>query len=63
MASALAAARNRLVGALADRIFGAHAAPASRTLKLCEELHSAGKQIVTVPDPANFGIMKLTATC
>ena len=32
--AALAEARNRFVGALADRVFVAHAAPASRTLAL-----------------------------
>lgn len=51
--AALAEARNRFVGALADRLFVAHAAPGSRTMTLCDELHARGKQIVTVSDPAN----------
>lgn len=51
--AALAEVRNRFVGSLADRLFVAHAAPGSRTMALCEELHVRGKQIVTVSDPAN----------
>lgn len=51
--AALAEARNRFVGSLADRLFVAHAAPGSRTMALCDELHARGKQIVTVSDPAN----------
>jgi hypothetical protein len=51
--AALAQQRNRFVGALADRIFVPHAAPGSRTLALCGELHQAGKKIVTVQDPQN----------
>jgi predicted Rossmann fold nucleotide-binding protein DprA/Smf involved in DNA uptake len=41
----LAEARNRFVGALADRIFVPHAAPNSRTLAICDQLKSSGKQI------------------
>jgi hypothetical protein len=59
--AALADARNRFVGALADRIFVAHAAPGGRTMALCEALHAVGKQIVTVPDPANSAVMKFAA--
>jgi hypothetical protein len=51
--AALAQQRNRFVGALADRIFVPHAAPGSRTLALCGELHQAGRKIVTVQDPQN----------
>jgi hypothetical protein len=51
--AALADARNRFVGALADRIFVAHAAPASRTLALCEELRKDGKPLLTIDDAAN----------
>jgi hypothetical protein len=51
--AALAGARNRFLGALADRLFVAHAAPGGRTMALCDELHARGKQIVTVSDPAN----------
>ena len=35
--AALAEARNRFVGAIADRMFVAHAAPGSKTLALCKE--------------------------
>lgn len=48
--AALAEARNRFVGALADRIFVPHAAPNSRTLALCNELRAAGKQILSITD-------------
>jgi hypothetical protein len=51
--AALAEQRNRFVGALADRVFVAHAAPASRTLTLCQELHASGKRLLTVDDPVN----------
>lgn len=51
--AALAEQRNRVVGALADRVFVAHAAPGSRTMTLCTELQAHGKEIVTVSDPAN----------
>lgn len=57
----LAEARNRFVGALADRLFVAHAAPGSRTMTLCEELHAHGKKIVTVSDPANLGMERFAA--
>jgi hypothetical protein len=46
----LAEARNRLVGALADRVFVPHAAPNSRTLAICDQLKSSGKQIVNADD-------------
>jgi predicted Rossmann fold nucleotide-binding protein DprA/Smf involved in DNA uptake len=46
----LAEARNRFVGALADRIFVPHAAPNSRTLAICDQLKSFGKQIVNADD-------------
>jgi hypothetical protein len=55
--AALADDRNRFVGAVADRIFVAHAAPASRTLAMCEELRMHGKPLLTVDDPANAPIL------
>jgi predicted Rossmann fold nucleotide-binding protein DprA/Smf involved in DNA uptake len=58
--AALAQQRNRFVGALADRIFVPHAAPGSRTLALCDELHQAGKRIVTVQDPRNSPLESLS---
>jgi predicted Rossmann fold nucleotide-binding protein DprA/Smf involved in DNA uptake len=57
--AALADARNRVVGALADRVFVAHAAPGSRTLALCEELQVRGKPILTVDDSANSNLAGL----
>jgi hypothetical protein len=50
--AALAEQRNRFVDALADRVFVAHAAPASRTLTLCRELSASGK-LMTVDDPVD----------
>ena len=47
--AALAEARNRFVGALADRIFVAHAAPGSRTMALCEELHAGANRSSPCP--------------
>jgi predicted Rossmann fold nucleotide-binding protein DprA/Smf involved in DNA uptake len=46
----LAEARNRFFGDLADRIFVPHAAPNSRTLAICDQLKSSGKQIVNADD-------------
>lgn len=57
--AALAEARNRFVAAIADRMFVAHAAPGSRTMILCQELHAYGKKIVTVSDPANSALERL----
>jgi hypothetical protein len=59
--AALAEARNRFVGALADRLFVAHAAPGSRTMTLCEELHAHGKKILAVSDPANLAMERFAA--
>jgi predicted Rossmann fold nucleotide-binding protein DprA/Smf involved in DNA uptake len=55
----LAEQRNRVVGALSDRVFVAHAAHGSRTMTLCMELHDSGKKIVTVSDPANSALERL----
>ena len=43
----LAEARNRFVGALADRIFVPHAAPGGRTASLVEQLQAIGKPVFT----------------
>lgn len=59
---ALAEKRNRVVGALADRVFVAHAAPGSRTMTLCTELQAQGKEIVTVSDPANSALQSLAGS-
>jgi predicted Rossmann fold nucleotide-binding protein DprA/Smf involved in DNA uptake len=59
--AALADARNRLVGALVDRVFVAHAAPGSRTLALAMELRGCGKPLLTVDDPANEHLLGFAA--
>jgi len=48
--ASLAEARNRFVGALADRVFVPHAAPNSRTLAICDQLKVSGKQILNADD-------------
>ena len=55
----LAHKRNRFVGALADRIFVPHAAPASRTLEHCKELAAAEKKIMTMDDQVNDALLRL----
>jgi predicted Rossmann fold nucleotide-binding protein DprA/Smf involved in DNA uptake len=42
----LAEARNRFVGALADRIFVPHAAPNSQTLALLKTFRADGKPLI-----------------
>ena len=59
--AALADARNRFIGALADRVFVAHAAPASRTLTLALALRDCGKPLLTVDDPANETLLGFAA--
>lgn len=56
----LAEQRNRFVASLADRVFIPHAAPAGRTLALCNELHRAGKRILTVADRSNGSLESLS---
>ncbi|MSV35552.1 MAG: hypothetical protein EXQ47_08150 [Bryobacterales bacterium] len=57
----LAEERNRFVGALADRVFVAHAAPASRTLALAIALRDRGKPLLTLDDPANEAFLGFAA--
>ncbi|HEX4138302.1 MAG TPA: DNA-processing protein DprA [Bryobacteraceae bacterium] len=57
----LAEERNRFVTALADHIFVAHAAPASRTLALCLELLRRNKPVFTVDDPSNQRLLECGA--
>jgi len=59
--AALAEARNRMVGALADRVFVPHAAPGSKTAAFCDSLLTAGKRLYTVNDPANEHLISLGA--
>jgi len=61
MTAALAEARNRFVGALADRVLVAYAAPGSRTLALCGELRAAGKPMIAIDDPANRELLEFAA--
>ena len=61
IAVAFADARNRFVGALADRIFVAHASSGSRTLALCEEMRKAGRPLLTVDDAANEPLLEFAA--
>jgi predicted Rossmann fold nucleotide-binding protein DprA/Smf involved in DNA uptake len=46
--AALAEARNRFVGALADRVFVPHAAPGGKTATLVHQLFSQGKEVYTI---------------
>ncbi len=55
----LAEERNRFVAAIANEIFVAHAAPASRTFALCAELSRQNKSLITIDDPANANLLKL----
>lgn len=57
----LAEQRNRVVGALADQVFVAHAAPGSRTLALCRDLIAQGKRMQAINDPANQNLFDLGA--
>jgi hypothetical protein len=59
--AALAEARNRMVGALADHVFVPHAAPGSKTAAFCDSLLTAGKRLYTVNDPANEHLMSMGA--
>lgn len=50
MTMALAEERNRLVAALAERIFVPYAAPGSKTAALVEALRGAGKSVISISD-------------
>src|SRR5207248_9104012 len=51
--AALAVMRNRLVAALAEQVFVAHAAAGSKTEQLCRELLANGKPVWTLAGGAN----------
>jgi predicted Rossmann fold nucleotide-binding protein DprA/Smf involved in DNA uptake len=53
IAVALAEARNRFVGALADRVFVPHGAPGGKTAALAHQLLSQGKEVYTIDDQFN----------
>jgi hypothetical protein len=59
--AAQAEARNRFVGALADRVFVPHAAPGGKTIALIGQLLSKGTQISTVSDPFNAELISMCA--
>lgn len=59
MTAPLAAERNRLVAALATRIFIAHAAPGSKTEQFCREVIGWGKRVYTFDNPANAPLVEL----
>jgi hypothetical protein len=59
--ASLAEARNRFVGALADRIFVPHAALGSKTAVLCDSLLTAGKRAYAIDDPANGHLISMGA--
>ncbi len=45
--------RNRVIAALAERIFVAHVAPGSSTERLCNQVLDWGKQLYCLPDEAH----------
>jgi predicted Rossmann fold nucleotide-binding protein DprA/Smf involved in DNA uptake len=53
----LAEERNRFVAAVASVVFVAHAAPASRTFALCDELSRQNKRVITIDDPTNGNLL------
>jgi len=57
----MAEARNRLVAALADELFVAHASPGGKTESLCREIAAWGKPLWTVAGPENANLFDLGA--
>ncbi len=57
----LAAARNRFVATLAERVLFIHAAPGGRTEALAREAIGWGKPVYTLAHPANAHLMALGA--
>lgn len=53
--------RNRLVAALADAVFVAHAEPAGKTEQLCREVLAWGKPLYTLAGEANGNLIELGA--
>lgn len=58
---ALANRRNAFVAALADKIYIAHAAEDSKTLKFAEQVIACGKPVFTFETPANDALFQLGA--
>ena len=59
--AALANRRNAFVAALADKIYIAHAAEDSKTLKFAENMIACGKPVFTFETPANKALFQLGA--
>ncbi len=57
----LADQRNKLVAALASRVFVSHAAPGGKTEALCREIVAMGKPLFTVDAPENANLLSLGA--
>ena len=57
----LAAERNRIVAAISERIFIAHAALGGKTESLAREVAASGKPILTLDSPANANLLALGA--
>jgi predicted Rossmann fold nucleotide-binding protein DprA/Smf involved in DNA uptake len=53
--------RNRLVAALADRVFVPYAAPSSKTFELCRAIESWRKLIYTLAGDANASLLGVGA--
>ena len=53
--------RNRLVAALAEKIFVAHAAPGSKTESFCREIASWHRPLYTLDLPENSSLLELGA--
>jgi predicted Rossmann fold nucleotide-binding protein DprA/Smf involved in DNA uptake len=60
--AASAGARNRLVAALADQIFVAHAHPGGKTESLLKEILAFGKPVCTFDDPLSAHLLAIGAT-
>lgn len=57
----LAARRNDLVAALAERVFIAHAAPGGQTEAFARRVAASGKPLLTLDSPANANLFALGA--
>ena len=53
--------RNRLVGAMAESVFVAHAEPGGKTEQLCRELIIWGKRVYTLDNEWNAGLVRIGA--
>lgn len=59
--ASLSEERNRLVALLASDVFVSHAAPASKSEKLCKELIRSGKQVFTFEGDSNLCLRSMGA--